>query len=259
MPARKGTCLAGGGRVFPISTRLIAGAVVTAGLVSCAGRAIGTAAGDAGGGAPDAGRKADAGGADAGPDGGATFDGGWYYDGGPWWGDGGVYNVGWTELPNTRLASVCFDPANGCAPVISAWNSGVADPVRSRLLFWGGGHNDYGGNEIYSLNLLAGTLTRVTGQSPPAYCQEASTDGRPNARHTYDGIALLAGMDQVFEYGGYLSCDGSAAGISRATWTLRLSDLSWTRMDPTLGTGPVTQADCCDYIAAADFDPLTQR
>ena len=58
---------------------------------------------------------------------------------------GACPDLGWCELPNTKLEPVCPDPgtfnlSGSCGAVISAWNSGVADLPRNRLLFWGGGH-----------------------------------------------------------------------------------------------------------------------
>ena len=42
--------------------------------------------------------------------------------------------------------------SNNCRMVIGAWSSGVADTVQDKLFIWGGGHVDYGGNEIYALD-----------------------------------------------------------------------------------------------------------
>src|SRR5882724_309805 len=70
--------------------------------------------------------------------------------------------LGWYEIPNTKLRSVC--PPNGfggsgyafadnCWTVLEAWNSAAMDTARNRLIIWGGGHSDYSGNEIYALDL----------------------------------------------------------------------------------------------------------
>src|SRR5262245_37077194 len=69
---------------------------------------------------------------------------------------------GWYEIPNTALQSVCPPdnfggtnyPFSGmCKYVVWAWNSGVLDTARNRLIVWGGGHADYLGNEVYAVNL----------------------------------------------------------------------------------------------------------
>ena len=77
--------------------------------------------------------------------------------------------VGWTDLSSTVMQNVC--PPNNyggqnynfytlCANVINAWNGGIADTLRNRLIIWGGGHQNYSGNEVFSLNLAA---------NPPAF------------------------------------------------------------------------------------------
>ena len=80
---------------------------------------------------------------------------------------------GWYELPNTKLRPVCAtEPSlrgsTGCAAVIDAWNSGVFDTKRNRLILWGGGHADYYGNELYALNLEKFTVERLTEPGLPA-------------------------------------------------------------------------------------------
>ncbi len=179
--------------------------------------------------------------------------------------DGGACpDLGWCDLANTKLASVCpdatkFNLGGSCGGVISAWGSGLTDLPRDRLLFWGGGHSDYNGNEIYSLNLNDLTLTRLNDPSPPADCAETLSDGRPAARHTYDGLSFMEDLGLVYMYGGATACtnaDGTTAWLSQATWTLDPSSLAWTRKDPTSG-GPAQNPDCCDYISASDYDPDT--
>src|SRR5262245_61968361 len=63
-------------------------------------------------------------------------------------------SIGWYDIPNTHLRSVCPpDNFNGsgysfrtnCNNVLDAWNSAVLDTLRNRLIIWGGGHNDYAG------------------------------------------------------------------------------------------------------------------
>jgi hypothetical protein len=170
--------------------------------------------------------------------------------------DGPCPTVGWCELAGTALQPACPpDPPGSCAAVISAWNSGASDTARNRLLFWGGGHADYFGNEIYALDLGTQKLERLNDPSPTAQCVEALADGTPNSRHTYDGVVYLPESDRVFMYGGALACSDLSGGgsiQSWGTWLLDPATLAWARQDPTQG-GPASQQTCCNYIAASDW------
>jgi hypothetical protein len=166
-----------------------------------------------------------------------------------------ISGLGWHELPGTQLASQCPDNPSiqgnsGCRAVINAWNGAIADTKRNRLIIWGGGHNDYYGNEVYALDLKSGTLARITEPSVPSdvsRCPEAYDDGRPNSRHTYNGLAYMANVDQMFAYGGGLS---SCGFLSTGTWSLDLNALQWQRRDPHKGETPHNTPG-----AAADYDP----
>ena len=78
---------------------------------------------------------------------------------------------GWHELSRTRLSDDCPKPApagnTGCAAIISAWGGAIADTKENRMILWGGGHQDYYGNELYALNLARDpvTMTRLTEPS----------------------------------------------------------------------------------------------
>jgi hypothetical protein len=125
--------------------------------------------------------------------------------------------LGWTDLPGTLLQSVC--PADyfggqaypfnfNCKGVIDAWSGGIDDPARNRLIIWGGGHNNYSGNEIYSLNLNSNpaSLTRLTNPSPfnsdVSVCPAALADGLPNARETFNLLVRIEHADGSGERSG---------------------------------------------------------
>lgn len=152
--------------------------------------------------------------------------------------------VGWHELPNTRLRSVCppnnYGGANYlfhafCPAVTAAWSSGVMDSLRNRLIVWGGGHNDYYGNEVYALNLNSQTVERLTNPSVPTNqggaCNVTTLpDGNPNGRHTYDGLSYMPNVDRMFVIGGAPSC--GPGGLTNDTWTFKLADNTWQKMNP---------------------------
>src|SRR5271155_2392906 len=137
--------------------------------------------------------------------------------------------VGWTALPaSTSLEGSGACPANNfggdpypfadnCQNVIRTWNGAVADTNLNRLIIWGGGHGNYYGNEIYTLNLTANpiTLTRVKDPTVPTNYADAATcvDGippgspnfAPNSRESYGGLEFLTGPNRVKVFGGSLA------------------------------------------------------
>lgn len=146
---------------------------------------------------------------------------------------------GWHELPDTRVRPHCPSDAtypnlhggSGCAGV-TAYSGGIFDTVGNRLLIAGGGHNDWGGNEVYALDLDTAVLARLNLPSYPVRdgCVFGGTnaDGRPVARHTYNHLAFLpeiGASGTMFLYGGSLWQCGN---FSQDSWTFDLASLSWT-------------------------------
>jgi hypothetical protein len=103
------------------------------------------------------------------------------------------------------------------------------------MLVWGGGHDDYWGNELYAFDLGTGAWERITEPSTvPAGVDDADffnrdplPDGRPVSRHTYDGVEYLADRDLVWGHGGSRARDGSATNVNwffdptTSTWSSR--------------------------------------
>jgi hypothetical protein len=162
--------------------------------------------------------------------------------------------LGWQRIPNSAQRSVCIadSPAEavvGCRAVIEAWNSAVADTKRNRLIIWGGGHNDYWGNEVYSLDLNSLKMERLNDSSPVTNvqsCPEAYVDGKPSSRHTYGTLSYIAPADRMFVFGGSKS---SCGYFSNGTWTLDLENLQWQQMNPS-GAHPQGGAG-----QVSDYDP----
>jgi hypothetical protein len=154
-------------------------------------------------------------------------------------GGGGIpSSLGWFQIPNSKLASVCSPDQNvqgstGCSAVISAWSGGIADTKRNRLIVWGGGHSDYYGNEVYALDLNSLTIQRLNNPSdPPGSCSAATPDGTaPSSRHTYGGLAYMSDFDSMYVIGGAIACPNGQD--SKDTWVLNLGTLQWSRKDPT--------------------------
>jgi hypothetical protein len=155
--------------------------------------------------------------------------------------------IGWSPIPNTQLRTVCaaehgFPDVwgnSGCPAITYAWSGAVFDTTRNRMIIFGGGHADYKGNELYSVDLNAQTITRLTDPGYPlaTSCQEAIANGtQPNSRHTYDGIEYIPNADKMFVFGGSLAC--SSGDFGRDTWTFDFKTKTWKKMNPS-GTLPV--------------------
>ena len=158
--------------------------------------------------------------------------------------------LGWSALPGTTSmqGNGACPPNNfggdpyqftvSCQNVIRAWGGGIADTTANRLIIWGGGHNNYYGNEIYSLNLLASpiTLTRLKDPTVPTNFSNAqncidgippgSPDFAPNSRESYQGMTFIPSADRMMIFNGSLAC--ALGHGSTNTWTISLNNLSNT-------------------------------
>ena len=165
--------------------------------------------------------------------------------------------TGWVELPGTEMIEICPDDEAihavvGCAAVATAWGGGVADTANDRLIAWGGGHNDYWGNEVYALDLTTFTVMLLTQPSPPTPMPDdcgltTLPDGRPNSRHTYDNLAFIGDARRMFAWGGATAC--RPGGGINDTWVFDVDALEWESKDPTSGDGPPEP-----FISATDWD-----
>ncbi|MCB1622954.1 MAG: hypothetical protein KDI32_00105 [Pseudomonadales bacterium] len=167
---------------------------------------------------------------------------------------------GWYALPNTKLRSVCaaehgfpqVEGAVGCRGITYAWSGGAFDSRRNRLIIFGGGHNDYYGNEIYAVNIGNASVQRLTDPGLPiaTSCVESIAGGtQPNSRHTYDGVEYIASVDKLFVFGGSLACAGGYHGGD--TWTFDFGTMRWQNMQPS---GPQPQKEVGILTA---YDPNT--
>ncbi len=157
------------------------------------------------------------------------------------------------QLPNTKIRSVLPSPVPTGDPstIVRAWNGGTVDTNRNRLLVWGGGHNDYWGNEMYALDLPTMSIQRVVdpGQTSSSNCNESLPDGTPTSRHTYDGSTYIAHADRFFSTTGSLSPCGSGADD---TWTYDFAASRWQFM-----TGRASRT-LDVYGTMAEYDPASR-
>jgi len=95
------------------------------------------------------------------------------------------------------------------AKVIFAWGSMAWDSNRDQLIFWGGGHANYSGNEVYRFDTksllwqrasLPSDMVELLGDS-----QYFAVDGptkAPTSSHTYDNQEFLPLVDRFLTFGG---------------------------------------------------------
>lgn len=91
---------------------------------------------------------------------------------------------------------------SGAVPnVIAPWSGGVADP--DDLFVWGGGHTDYGGNEVYSRHFGA-TLgdwqlfTQPSDTNGGSPATGVYGDGQPRAYHSWGMMAYAANTQELW-------------------------------------------------------------
>lgn len=150
----------------------------------------------------------------------------------------------WVALPNSTLTTSGVGWA-GTSPggssnydaVVIAWSGGVLNTVGcfyagsfhagTFLVIFGGGHGDYGGNELYAYGPLeddSPAWHRLTDPSIPAPTNVARLGGYPVSRHTYDTLAYLPTLNKML-------CIGVAGNYSEGN-TFNVGDLFDFAADP---------------------------
>lgn len=144
----------------------------------------------------------------------------------------------WVEIPASALDPWCRSqglPENGeltayrCGGVVRAWGGGAFDSSRRQLILFGGGHNDYAGNEVYGFDIASGAWQLLRPPTPMAQVRasvDEYADGTPVSRHSYDNFAYLRDRAQLLVFGGSRYQDGSTTNV---TWTLDSGGLAWTK------------------------------
>jgi hypothetical protein len=165
----------------------------------------------------------------------------------------------WYEVPNSHLSDVAFEWPSGTVysengigvrAVMDLWSGGAFDTKRDRLYVTGGGHNGYGGNELYAFDV--NTLSWERLNNPYLdwrrdSCYMIYPDSTPASGHTYGSCVYLASKDYFVRfsigYKNFYDCPSAsrkAAGFDPAA-------LAWHRLtDPIVG----------GYQASA-YDPVT--
>lgn len=164
----------------------------------------------------------------------------------------------WLSVPDSHLRTVVPDPVppgvNGPVSIVDSSSGAAYDAPRDRLLVWGGGHSNYGGNEIYAFDLNTLAWSRIWGPSPNipepdriSAAAETYSDGAPVARHSYGGLEYLPTQDVLWCGGGGRYSSGNA---TPATWTFDPKEARWHRKADAPKTG---------YGNVAAYDPVTKH
>lgn len=142
-----------------------------------------------------------------------------------------IINPTWTEIADSRLDAVAYDWSPYGTPGyfgsatypgagFFAWSGGALDTKRNRLLIYGGGHGDYGGQEIYAFAIDSMTWSLVA--EPEDFisldadnCQYGlrTENNFPKSQHSYDKIAYIEDLDSLCDTSGsvgYKNCYGSS-------------------------------------------------
>lgn len=160
------------------------------------------------------------------------------------------FHEAWTPVDRRPATGSYINPAR----VLFAWSSMAWDPNRAHLIFWGGGHANYSGNEVYRFDVRARRWHRASLPSdvyaPLGDSQYFAVDGpfnAPIAAHTYDNQEFLPAIDRFITFGG-----GKFNGGNR-----------FVLLDGTTATGPYlwdpsrAGADMVGGTAGSQVKPAT--
>lgn len=157
----------------------------------------------------------------------------------------GPINPVWREIPNTRLADVAFDwSSQGNMPGatgVYAYSGAAFDTRRNRLLIHGGGHGDYGGQEIYAFDINTSTWSMVAAPERLANLKESActspnqenygrrtTNNMPKSVHTYDRLVYVEQLDALLDSRAsvaFRECRGS--NREAALWDFGANKWQW--------------------------------
>jgi hypothetical protein len=111
----------------------------------------------------------------------------------------------WFMATNSQMIAVAPDPVpegvTGVRSVMNSWSGGAYDTVRDRLIVFGGGHNNYGGNEVYAFDVKSLKWLRLTDPSKVEVTESRCyySDGNPQASHTYNTVFYVPPpVDRIF-------------------------------------------------------------
>jgi hypothetical protein len=169
----------------------------------------------------------------------------------------------WMGIANSHLGSIVyrgplassFFGNSGPGSIMGAWSGGTFDPLGDSLIVWGGGHQDYYGNAVYAFSLQTLTWSMLDNPSSIAGWDSKGSpilpDGAPSAQHTYDALAFLPGLNEMFVAG---SQGATTNGNSyRESWLFNVATGTWRQaaLYDTASVGGIAAYDPADGLVYA--------
>jgi hypothetical protein len=148
------------------------------------------------------------------------------------------------ELPQYASSGILF---GGAVQIIDAWGCIAYRKNGKRVIAFGGGHNNYGGNEVMELDMGidAPTWRTIKSRTPEAQIVpnvRRMGDGQPVSRHTYYDCHFIDQLDEFITVGTY-AVFSSGVGPSGGTDHIERFDYatkSWLAVGlcpPSTGAG----------------------
>ena len=114
----------------------------------------------------------------------------------------------WKLVSNSSLSGVSGVSSvagnTGRSSIVIAWNGTCVDPRSSTVyLLACGGHADYAGNEVYSINLEADSPTWALRRNTTTSVRNGDYygDGRPSSTHTYHTQVFVPEVNRAIRFG----------------------------------------------------------
>lgn len=145
----------------------------------------------------------------------------------------------WYEISGSSMSVVFPDPkppgVDGPSATMTAWSGGAFDNNTDQLIIWGGGHTDYGGNEVYGFDVYDLIWRRLNDSSTDYSIIDTAylADGLPNSRHTYDSLEYVPALGSICAFGA--PAIYRSAGRFKTTDCFDATTKIWTRKAPVPG------------------------
>ena len=167
----------------------------------------------------------------------------------------------WKVLDSADISQVTppVQPGGYYSARIEAWNGFAADRTTSRMyLGAAGGHADYAGNEVYTIDLTAESPQWVM-QSPPspasAYLidQPYYSDGKPSPTHTYWTSWFIEQRHKLFRFAGAGLWGTGNGGTDRIdSWNPATQSWDPEGTNPRMGPSPLYEMPTAKDFATGD-------